>query len=109
MREQITAALEQVFDELVEVSRDIHARPELGYEEHFAAERVCASPRANGFAVERRAAGLDTAFRAVRGSGELSIAFCAEYDALPDVGHACGHNLIAASSLGAALALGGGR
>jgi amidohydrolase len=55
--------------------------------------------------VERGSAGLPTAFRATRGSGALHVAFCAEYDALPDVGHACGHNIIAASSLGAAIGL----
>ena len=60
---------------------------------------------AAGFTVERAIAGRETAFRATKGRGELVVAFCAEYDALPDVGHACGHNIIAAASLGAALGL----
>jgi amidohydrolase len=58
-----------------------------------------------GFRVERGIADLPTAFRATSGSGALHVAYCAEFDALPDVGHACGHNIIAASSLGAAIGL----
>jgi len=59
-----------------------------------------------GFHLERDVADLPTAFRATMGDGDLNIVFCAEFDALPDVGHACGHNIIAASSLGAAIGLG---
>ena len=90
---------------LLELSHFIHAHPELGYEEYLSAEAVCAAAEAAGFHVERGIAGLATAFRATKGTGELRIVFCAEYDALPDVGHACGHNIIAASSLGAAIGL----
>ena len=90
---------------LLELSHFIHAHPELGYEEHVSAEAVCAAAEAAGFRVERAIAGLPTAFRATKGTGELRIVFCAEYDALPDVGHACGHNIIAAAALGAALGL----
>ena len=70
-----------------------------------APSAVAAAAEAAGLAVERGAAGLPTAFRATAGSGSLAVALCAEYDALPDVGHACGHNVIAASSLGAAIGL----
>ena len=91
---------------LVALSHDIHAHPELGYEEHHAAAVTASLLESQGFTVERGAAGLPTAFRAVKGSGSLTLAICAEYDALPDVGHACGHNIICASSVGAALALG---
>jgi amidohydrolase len=90
---------------LVELSRDIHAHPELGYEEFHSSAATAAAAEAAGLAVERGAAGLPTAFKATAGSGALHIALCAEFDALPDVGHACGHNIIAAASLGAAIGL----
>ncbi len=92
--------------DLIELSHFVHAHPELGYEEFESAEAVAQAAEAAGFAVERGVAGRPTAFRARRGSGRLHLALCAEYDALPDVGHACGHNIIAASSLGAAIGLG---
>ncbi|HSN02210.1 MAG TPA: M20 family metallopeptidase [Acidimicrobiales bacterium] len=101
----ITAAVQAAAPRLIELSHYVHAHPELGYEEYESAEAVAQAAQAAGFAVERGAAGLTTAFRAVSGSGSLHLALCAEYDALPDVGHACGHNIIAASSLGAAIGL----
>jgi amidohydrolase len=90
---------------LTALSHDIHAHPELGYEEYHATKVVTALLADRGFAIEADAAGLPTAFRAVAGNGSLHVVLCAEYDALPDVGHACGHNIICASSVGAALAL----
>ncbi|MGW0162678.1 M20 family metallopeptidase [Mycobacterium sp. NPDC003323] len=91
--------------DLIALSHDIHAEPELAFAEH----RSCAKTRAlvaeRGFAVTDAAGGLDTAFRAEYGSGPLVIGVCAEYDALPGIGHACGHNIIAASAVGTALAL----
>jgi amidohydrolase len=90
---------------LIALSHFIHAHPELGYEEFVSAEAVAAACEKAGFIVERAIASLPTAFRAVAGSGDLHIVFCAEYDALPDVGHACGHNIIAAASVGAAIGL----
>jgi amidohydrolase len=92
-------------DRLVELARSLHAEPELAFAEHRSAEKVAGLLEREGFAVERGTAGLDTAFVARTGSGPLTVAFCAEYDALPGIGHACGHNLIAASSVGAGLAL----
>ncbi len=92
-------------DRLVELARSLHAEPELAFAEHRSAEKVSGLLEREGFAVERGTAGLDTAFVARTGSGPLTVAFCAEYDALPGIGHACGHNLIAASSVGAGLAL----
>jgi amidohydrolase len=92
-------------DRLVELARSLHAEPELAFAEHRSAEKVSGLLEREGFAVERGTAGLDTAFVARAGSGPLTVAFCAEYDALPGIGHACGHNLIAASSVGAGLAL----
>jgi amidohydrolase len=98
-------AIEDAGPQLIELSHYVHAHPEMGYEEFLSAEAVAAAAEKAGFRVERGIADLPTAFRATKGSGELNIVFCAEYDALPEVGHACGHNIIAASSLGAALGL----
>ncbi len=92
--------------DLIALSHYVHAHPELGYEEFLTSEAVANEAEKHGFTVERGSGGLATAFRAVKGSGTLNIVLCAEYDALPDVGHACGHNIIAASSLGAAIGLG---
>jgi amidohydrolase len=92
-------------DALVELSHRIHANPELKFEE-TKSSAWCAAPLSDaGFAVETGVADLPTAFVATAGSGPLVISICAEYDALPGVGHACGHNVIAASAVGAALAL----
>ncbi|KPH97060.1 amidohydrolase [Actinobacteria bacterium OV450] len=93
-------------DDLWAVSRALHADPELAYEEHRAAGLLTGVLRREGFVVERGTAGLDTAFVARAGSGRgRCVALLLEYDALPGLGHACGHNLIAAAGLGAALAL----
>ena len=92
-------------DALVALSHRIHATPELGFEEEHAAAWTGEMLDAAGFRVERGACGLPTAFRARTGSGPLHVAICAEYDCLPDIGHACGHNIIAASAIGAGLAL----
>ena len=91
--------------ELVALSRAIHDNPELCFEEHAAAAVVGDALASGGFEVERGAYGLPTALAARAGSGPVSIVVCAEYDALPGVGHACGHNLIAAAAVGAGLAL----
>lgn len=90
---------------LVELSRGIHAHPETCFEERWSAAAVAAALRDGGFAVTEGAFDLPTALSARAGSGPLVVAVCAEYDALPDVGHACGHNIIAASAVGAGLAL----
>ncbi|MGA8727612.1 MAG: M20 family metallopeptidase [Terracidiphilus sp.] len=91
-------------DELVELSHRIHAHPEMGFEEEKASTWLCEYLDAAGFAVDKGICDLPTAFRARAGSGPLHIAICAEYDCLPGIGHACGHNIIAASAVGAALA-----
>ncbi len=90
---------------LVELSRRIHATPEIAYEEEKASVWLCEALDAAGFAVERGVAGLPTAFKATYGSGPLNIGICSEYDALPGVGHACGHNIIATAGIGAAIAV----
>jgi amidohydrolase len=90
---------------LVALSEEIHARPELSFEEHESSALVADALEAQGFDVTRAPVGLATALDARYGSGPLTIAFLAEYDALPDVGHACGHNLIAAMAVGAGIGL----
>ncbi|GAB3295883.1 M20 family metallopeptidase [Parasphingorhabdus pacifica] len=104
-RERCDAAVREHRRRLVGLARDIHAEPELAFAEHRSAAKVVDVLAEQGFEVTRPVAGLDTAFTAERGSGELVVAICAEYDALPAIGHACGHNIIAAAAVGAALAL----
>jgi len=91
--------------DLVELSHAIHAEPELAFAEHRSCAKTQALVAERGFEITARAGGLDTAFRADFGSGPLVVGICAEYDALPEIGHACGHNIIAASAVGTALAL----
>jgi len=106
INERITKTIEKSRGELISLSHFIHAHPELGYEEIESSNAVANAAESMGFHVERGIADLPTAFRATMGTGDFHVVYCAEYDALPDVGHACGHNIIAASSLGAALGLG---
>ena len=96
--------LDGIKDDLIDLSLRIHDNPELGYEEEKAAGWLADMLDGAGFKVERGICDLPTAFKATIGSGPLHIAICAEYDALPGIGHACGHNVIAASSVGAAIA-----
>src|SRR5271168_907163 len=91
--------------DLVELSHAIHAEPELAFAEYRSCAKAQALVAERGFEITAAAGGLDTAFRADFGSGPLTVGVCAEYDALPEIGHACGHNIIAASAVGAALAL----
>jgi amidohydrolase len=91
--------------ELVGLSHRIHAHPEIKWEEERSAAWVAEALAGHGFAVEAGICDLPTAFAARIGSGPLHVAVCAEYDALPGIGHACGHNVIAATAVGAALAL----
>lgn len=101
----VDATLTEHRERLVALSHAIHADPELAYAEHRAAGRVAELLSANGFDVQVGAYGLDTAVEATYGSGDLTVTLCAEYDALPGIGHACGHNIIATAGVGAALAL----
>jgi amidohydrolase len=98
--------LDRERDALLDLGRRIHAAPELAFEEERASGWVAEAADAAGFRVTRPAGGLATAFVATAGHGPLHVAFLAEYDALPGMGHACGHNLIAAMSTGAAIAAG---
>jgi len=105
LKQRVQAEVDRLAPDLLATSRFLHANPELAYEEYKAAERLTAIAEQHGFAVTRGVAGLPTAFTARAGAGSPRIAFLAEYDALPGLGHACGHNLIGTASLGAALAV----
>ena len=97
--ERAQGAIEEARPTLIELSELIHANPELAFEEHVSCGAVSAVLEAEGFKVTRSLADMPTAIEASYGSGELRLAFIAEYDALPSVGHACGHNLIAAAAV----------
>jgi amidohydrolase len=96
--------IERSRDDLVALSHRIHAAPELMWQERRSSAWTAEQLERGGFTVSA-VDGLPTAFVARAGSGPLRVAVCAEYDALPGVGHACGHNVIAASAVGAGLAL----
>jgi amidohydrolase len=104
-KERIAAAVSDARDQLVALSHRLHAYPEVAWTEERAAVWVAAELAGAGFDVEASACGMPTAFIARAGSGPLHIGICAEYDALPGLGHACGHNIIAASAVGAGRAL----
>jgi amidohydrolase len=96
--------LEAARERLVELSHRIHAHPEVGWQEERASAWVADALADAGLSVQRGVHDLPTALVARAGSGPLHIAFCAEYDCLPGIGHACGHNIIAAIGVGAAIA-----
>jgi len=96
--------LDSIRGRLVELSRRVHANPEPGFQELRASGWIMEFLSGEGFRVEPGLCGLPTAFAASAGSGPLHVAICAEYDALPEIGHACGHNIIAAAAVGAGIA-----
>jgi amidohydrolase len=102
---ELVEGIDQWRDRVQVMARDLHGNPELAFEEVRSASAVIALLAEGGFEIERNTGGLPTAFTATAGTGELTVALCVEYDALPGVGHACGHNLIAGASVAAALAL----
>ncbi len=104
--QSVTQAVDALHQELVDISLDIHAHPELNYQEYHAAQVLADALERHGFRVERGVGGVETAFRATMPGGQgdgPTVALLAEYDALPGIGHGCGHNLIAMSNLGAGL------
>ncbi|RGE23312.1 M20 family metallopeptidase [Leucobacter sp. wl10] len=106
LKRRIAERVSRVDGELVALSNRLHDDPELGWREHRSSAAVAGLLAEHGFAVEQPYLGLETAFRAVLGSGDgFTVGFLAEYDALPGLGHACGHNLISAMSAGGAIAL----
>lgn len=106
-KEQLAAFIEAAKDEWFQCSARIWNEPELGHQEFKAAALLATVAEKYGFRVERGTAGLPTAFRAEYKAAKPgpTIAYLAEYDALPEIGHACGHNLIGVMSLAAAIAL----
>jgi len=104
LKASVTAKVEAQRRQLRNLSLKIHSNPELGFKEVKAAAWLTQYLEKNGFAVERGICELETAFRGSYGKGKPAIALVAEYDALPHLGHACGHNLIAGGSVGAAVA-----
>ncbi len=106
LKQAACAAVDDIREELLRLSHGIHAKPELAFEEREAAALLSESIRRSGLEVESGAYGLETAFAAEFGSGDAGcVAILAEYDALPEIGHACGHNIIASAAVGAGLAL----
>ncbi len=104
-KREATDRLTSVEGELQHISRWMYEHPEVAYQEHESSARLAEFLAAGGFSVERPAYGLETAFAARVGSGPHHVVICAEYDALPGVGHACGHNIIATAALGAGYAV----
>ncbi|MBM4206173.1 MAG: M20 family metallopeptidase, partial [Gammaproteobacteria bacterium] len=103
----VSQRIDDLADELIEVSHAIHANPELAFKEHFAARTLVDALTAQGLPAKTGVYTLETAIEAdlpTRGNGPR-VAILAEYDALPGIGHACGHNLIATAALGATLGL----
>ena len=98
------ARLDAVRPHLIALSHRIHAHPEIGFEEERASTWLAETLTDAGFAVTPGICDLSTAFMARAGSGPLHLAICAEYDCLPGIGHACGHNIIAAMAAGAGIA-----
>jgi amidohydrolase len=104
-KQRARAAVDGAAVELVRISHEIHAHPELAFQEHHAMSQLVPFVKAHGFDVKTGVYGMETAFRGEWGHGPVTIAICSEYDALPEIGHACGHNLIATSGVGAAVGL----
>lgn len=104
-RRRATNAIDEASEQLRAISLDIHAHPEIRFEEHHAHAVLTGALEDRGFEVSRGAYAMETAFRAIVGSGEPTVAVMCEYDALPGIGHACGHNLIAIAGLSVGLAL----
>ena len=104
LKRSVCEEVDRLAPTLIDVARSIHDRPELAFEEHFAHDLLTSTIEAEGGAPVRGAYGVDTAFMAEAGADGPRIAVLCEYDALPEIGHACGHNVIAAAGLGAGLA-----
>ncbi len=104
LKTTVISEIDTRHQQLRELSLKIHSNPELGFQEVMAADWLTQYLEENGFFIERGICELPTAFRGSYGQGKPVIAILAEYDALPDLGHACGHNLIAVSAVGAGVA-----
>jgi len=104
VKDRLDRVVDDHADELLAASHDIHAHPELGFEEHHAHDVLTSLLSGAGLDVTRNAYGMATAFEARVGSGGPTVAVLCEYDALPGIGHACGHNIIGTAGVGAAIA-----
>ncbi len=107
LKEGARQRFDGVYQELRDISRWMYHHPEIAFAEHESSRRLVDFLAGNGFEVEYPAYGLETAFAARAGKAGPEIVVCAEYDALPAVGHACGHNIIATAALGAGVAVAG--
>ena len=106
LKDRASSKIDEIREELIEVSNFIHSNPELGHQEYKASELLVKNLRKQGFNVREKVAGMETAFVAeMKGKHGPVIGILAEYDCLPGIGHACGHNLIASTALGAAIGL----
>ena len=107
LQQRISSSIEQHREEYIAISQDIHAHPETGNNEYYASGLLTDLLKKHHFTVTLNVAGHETAFYAEKDSGKPgpTIAYLAEYDALIDIGHACGHNIIGVTSLAAAIAL----
>ena len=104
-KDRATRAFDAMEHELREISRWMYEHPETAFQEHETSARLAEFLDANGFEVERSAYGLETAFAARVGTSGPEVVICCELDALPEIGHACGHNIIATAAAGAGVAL----
>ncbi len=107
LKKRISSTIDEYSARLIEISEFIHKNPEMGFEEYKSSQVLIEELQKNDFIVEKNSAGLKTAFKAAaRGkAGGPAIAFLSEYDALPEIGHGCGHNIIGTASLGAGIAI----
>jgi amidohydrolase len=107
LKNKLTSKVDELSSTLLSISHEIHDNPEIGNEEFFASETLTSLLTQHGFSIERGLAGHETSFVARKSSGKEGpvIGYLAEYDALPGLGHACGHNIIGTTSCGAAIAL----
>ena len=104
-KKRISERVEARASALDRLALEIHARPELAFEERFASSALADYLESEKVSVERGAGGLETAFVAEAGSGGPLVAILGEYDALPGIGHGCGHNLMGTAAVGAFLAV----
>ncbi|MCW4014228.1 MAG: amidohydrolase, partial [Candidatus Bathyarchaeota archaeon] len=104
-KEKASERIEKYREDIVGISKQIHAEPELGHQEYKSSKLVVDELVKHGYKIEYGVSGMETAFIARKGEGSPKIGILAEYDCLPGIGHACGHNLIAASALGAGIGL----
>ena len=105
LKQRVIREIDARADQLISASHEIHANPEIAFQEHKAHALLTGEIENAGLDVTRHACGLDTAFISEFGRGDAQVGIISEYDALPNIGHACGHNIIATAGLGASLAL----